>query len=194
MRRLPPLATLLSPLLPTLAVAVMLAFVPSPAPAAVTILSADNGAGGSSTNILTLANVGFTGTDRLLVVYVGSASASALPTSVTKGSSSLTLLASVDIGVTQGTLWYLVNPSTAPETLTANWAATETSALAMSTLYLTGVHQSTPFGTPATGANGSRTAVSGQTVSGSAGDLVIDVVSWFSAGGATITPDAGVTQ
>lgn len=172
----------------------LLAFLaPSPVWAGATITSTYDG-NGTTTTTATIANVACTGSNTVLLVFPGSF-ADGVPTTVTKGAASLTLLDSHDRGgLAYSAIWYLKGASSTPETVTATWAAATSSGAGVSALCLENAVQGTTFGTPAKGQSGG-TVVSGQSVTGStADDLIIDTVSFSSGGGATITPDSPGTQ
>jgi hypothetical protein len=161
--------------------------------ASVAVTSAYNGAGTSGATA-TVSNVACTGSDTLLIVAAGS-NAEDGPTGIVKGATALTKLTDLGTGdVAYGSIWYLKAASSTSETVVATWGTSPASGAAASAICLSGVEQTSTFGTPATGANTS-TAISGQSVSGSvANDLIVDIVSISTGGGITISADAGTTE
>lgn len=175
-----------------LALAGLLMLMTAPSWAAVGVGTAYNGSGTTGTTA-TISSVSCSGSDTALIVATGGATGTQA-TGVTFGSTNATSITTVEFGgVVLGQLWYVLAPA-GTETVTATWGSSQGSGAGVSALCLTGVHQTTPAGTPATGA-GTGTAVSGQSVSGNASDdLVVDLVSWSASGGATISADAGTTE
>lgn len=157
------------------------------------VTSTYNGAGTSGTTA-TISSVACSGSNTLLLVFAGSSNENH-PTGIVKGSASLTQLDTHEFGgVVYNSIWYLKGASNTSETVTATWGSSPANGAAASAVCYQDVDQTTTFGTPVKG-QASSTAVSGQSVSGSAAnDLVVDSVSFSSGGGATISPDAGGTQ
>lgn len=156
-----------------------------------TVTSTYNGTGTTGTTA-TISSVACSGSDTALFIGTGGAGGSQ-PTGVTFGAASAVSVSSIDFGgVSLGQIWRVIAPS-GTDTITATWASSQSSGAAVSAVCLNNVHQTTPTGTPATG-SASSTAVSGQSVSGDAGnDLILNLVSWAAGGGATITADVGTT-
>lgn len=157
------------------------------------ITSTYDGAGTSGATA-SIASVACSGSNTLLLVFAGSNNEGD-PTGITKGATSLTLLENHSTGgIAFNSIWYLKGASNTSETVTATWGSSPANGAAASAICLSGVDQTTTFGTPAEGSGGG-TAVSGQSVSGSAADdLIIDSVSFSSGGGTTISAGAGGTK
>ena len=166
--------------------------VPTAQATTVAVTGTYNGSGTVGTTA-TIPNVACSGPNSVLVAYVGGASGE-VPTGVTKGATALTLRKAVNFGGTSlGQIWYLIGASASSESLTATWASSQTAGAAISAVCLSDGHQTLPFALEVTG-SGSGTAITGQIVSGTLGeDLVIDLASLSSSGGATISPDPGTS-
>lgn len=147
----------------------------------------------------TSANISHTcsGSDRLLIVTVGTDGRAQSVTSATYNGVALTRAirrqhTNTDAFAGFEELWYLVNPATGTNTLVLN-LSTSMQVQAVISSY-TGVHQSTPLGT-AVGADGVSTGPS--VIVGSAGDeLVVDGLGFYKdpAAASTLTPGAGQTR
>lgn len=157
------------------------------------ITSTYDGAGTSGATA-SIANVACSGSNTLLLVFAGSNN-EGVPTGIMKGATSLTLLEDHSTGgVAFNSVWRLKGASNTSETVTATWGSSPANGAAASAICLSDVDQTTTFGTPVEG-QGGGTAVSGQSVSGSAAnDLIIDAVSFSSGGAATISADGGGTK
>lgn len=157
------------------------------------VTSTYNGAGTSGTTA-TISSVACPGSNTLLLVFAGS-NAEGVPTSGTKGATSLTELVSTNYGgIAHGSIWYLKGASNTSETVTMTWGSSPSAGAAASAVCLQDVDQTTTFGGQNSQAT-TNTAISGANVTGSASnDLIIDTVSIQTGGGITISPDAGTTQ
>ena len=175
---------------------------PDDAGAAAPVFSAasEGNTGSTAVGSLTVSHtVGAAGTNRILVVGVNIFSDSApLPTvsTMTYAGQSMTLLAAQEDGVAPSKIrtemWYIKAPATGTNNIAITFSAS-VRAVAGGMSY-TNVHQTTPFGTPAT-AGGLSDAPS-VTVSSAAGELVVDTVGRRQnpAGTQTLTAGGGQTE
>jgi hypothetical protein len=144
-----------------------------------------------SVSSLTWGHTIAAGSERLLVVRVANIDASVTVTNVTYGGVVLTALHSAASGAgpshVRASVWYLV----APAVSTANVVVTLSASTRVQgySTDLTGVSQTTPFGTVAT-ATGTNNAVS-VTAAGASGDLMFDTAA---AQGGAGTATAGASQ
>jgi len=173
-----------------------------PDDAAVPVFSAasEGNTGSTAVGSLTVPHtVGAAGTNRILVVGVNIFSDSPpLPTvsTMTYAGQSMTFLAAQEDGVAPSRIrtemWYIKAPATGANSIAITFSAS-VRAVAGGMSY-TNVHQTTPFGTPAT-AGGLSDAPS-VTVSSAAGELVVDTVGrrQSSSGTQTLTAGGGQTE
>lgn len=147
------------------------------------------GAQGAATLTHTIAGVVCAGSNRLLLVGMHSFGGRT-HSSVTYGGVALTKLQEVlnNTGATRKvSLWYLVAPAAGSASVAASLDSSD--GFAVSVLSLSGVHQSSPFGTVAT-ATGSSTTLS-VAASSAAGEMVVDAAVGRASGG--LTKDASQT-
>jgi hypothetical protein len=95
--------------------------------------------------------------NRLLLCHFSYNSATATISSVLFGATPLTQLSSVSSSSGTAQIWYLLNPSSAANSVVATFSTAVTGVMSVSNLYA--VNQSTPLGTPST-ATGTSTAAS----------------------------------
>ncbi|MBY0310078.1 tail fiber domain-containing protein [Patescibacteria group bacterium] len=139
-----------------------------------------------NTNQLTTSHAVSAAVDNtLLVVQVAFASNGSTVSSITYNGTPLTLATSVGNGsnANRVEVWYLVNPTTGSNTLTANFSSFR--ATQMTAITLSNVNQASPIYAVATATNGG-TAQS-VNVSSTPSTLVLDVVS-TETGGPTVDP------
>lgn len=152
---------------------------------AIALNTSDTNGGSGST--VTVTGLTCSGTDRVAIAVAGSASG-AFCTGITYDGVAMTFLGQdVLTDVCYLDVYYLINPPTAASNIVATWSAAQTGGAALDVLVYTGMHQTSPFGTPVT-AEGTSTSVTGAGgVTTASGDLTFDAVSWSASGGATIT-------
>lgn len=150
-------------------------------------------ASGNSTSITLSGFAVGAGTNRLLVVGVWTTFAWDI-TGVTFAGTAMTLLDSSDDGGNRTScgIYYLLNPAnTTGDIVVSQSGASRTGMCALS---LTGVSQSSPFGTVAK-AQASASSAPSVTVSGASGDLIVDVLAGrIGTVSVSLTVGAGQTQ
>lgn len=130
---------------------------------------------GNNVNSASFTHTVPNGTDRLLVVMIAQPSTSASASTMTYGGVTMTKLTSVNHmwSTERLELWYLVNPSVGSGTIATSFSGYQNTY--MRAVTLTGVDQTTPFGTPcSTGSGNSATASCSVTTTTK--DLVIDLM------------------
>jgi hypothetical protein len=125
------------------------------------------------------------GVDRAVVTGIMNGDNSLAVTSITYGGAAMTLVASAgfpppDFETRQ---YYLLAPATGPQTLAVNFTGNTT--VYVGVLPLTGVHQTTPIGTPVTSQGGGITSRS-VVVTSTVGELVADVLGLCDSAGLTV--------
>lgn len=118
--------------------------------------------------------IGSTGVNRILLVSVGLRNKSSQTVSTVKfGGVNLTRIAGVSQGVNvRSEMWYLLNPGTGTKTIAVTLSGSGAAMIGGAVSY-TGVHQTTPLGTPVTAGVASATAAS-VTVSSAFREVVVD--------------------
>lgn len=137
------------------------------------------------------------GSDRILIVLAanddsGGTGATGFSSDV---DGAFTQLASAHASNTAGTpypqadIWYLLNPTVGDHQITPTFSGDDDTAY--TSIDLSGVHQTTPFGTPVTDTGQQGTEISND-VSAATGDLVID--NMVAQGNRTLTVGADQTE
>jgi len=148
---------------------------PAEAPGQVQFVNASSGQSGTTTTSFAFPHTVSAGTDRVLIV--GGAIRAGAPvnfTNMTYNGIALTRI----LGVTgaddvRAELWYLINPPVG--TFDVRLTASASRNLAGGAMTFTGVHQTTPIGTPdSAGGQSNSTSV---TVTSAPGEMVVDVVA-----------------
>jgi len=127
------------------------------------------------------------GTNRLLMVSVATRGAEAV-SAITYGGVSMTRADGITPGNMHTALWYLLDPASG--TASVSMTCTTTLIITAQAVSLSGVNQSTPFGTLVK-ASGTSAAATVNASSG-VGEVVIDFVS--TRGGEALTEGAGQTS
>lgn len=152
-------------------------------------------ASANSATSLTVTNVAPTGTNRILVVGIGTEDATTAErtvTSVAFGGVPLTLVRADDNDTVDfhSELWYLVNPSTVSGSVVITMPAGGTSRIRAGALCYSGVHQTTPIDAH-NGANAATGHPSTSITTLTADAMLVDVVSVNTSG--IGTPGTGQT-
>lgn len=135
------------------------------------------------------------GSNQILLVGIGfgyKGSGNVTPDSVVFNTSeSCTKLGDYNLGLYSGvSLWYLKNPTATTADVVAGWS--DSFRTAMVAAVFSGVHQTTPFGTPA-GNTGTGTTAATVDVGSASGEVVVDVVGAVRYNSAT-QPTQGAGQ
>jgi hypothetical protein len=142
---------------------------------AVAVENAD-GANSEGDGVSSITVVGFTtsGSNRQILVGAGVRSGSATVTGVVRGAETYTKLDTADEADFEGSLW---RSDSEPATTGTDVVASidDTKKLAIGVIALSGVDQSTPYGTAATNTSSGATSLSVSPGSAS-GDLMIDTI------------------
>jgi len=174
-----------------LAIVALLAGLMRDAAGAIALRNA-NGTQGTGVSSLTWSHTVASGSDRLLIVRIANIDSTVSVSNVTYGGAALTQLQSSTSGSgtshVRASLWYLVAPTVG----TANVVVTLSGSTRVQGYSndLSGVSQTTPFGTPVT-TTGTNNALS-VTATGATGDLMMDVAA-AQGGAGTATAGAGQT-
>lgn len=141
------------------------------------IVTTDYGA--SSGLDRTFAHTVDAGNDRLLLVATGDFTTGRSLSGVTYAGVALTLVASTTVVGTSNTnagatFWALVNPPVGTDNVVVTTSSASTSLGSIAT-NVTGVHQTTPYGTPVTNSQGTNVQPT-ISVPSAAGDLVVDAL------------------
>ncbi len=142
---------------------------------------------GGDTATITVTGLTCSGANRVAIAVAGSANG-AFCTGITYDGVAMTFLGQdVRTDICYLDVYYLINPPTAASNIVATWSAAQTGGAALDVLVYTGMHQTTPFGTPASEDNAGTSVTGAGGVTTASGDLTFDAVSWSASGGATIT-------
>jgi len=172
---------------------VALLLLPAGALGQVQFVNASSGASAGTTTSFSFQHTVNAGTDRVLIV--GGAIRAGAPvafTSVTYNGIALTPIQGVTgADDVRAELWYLINPPIGTFNVTLTASANRN--LAGGAMTFTGVHQTTPVGTPASvGGQSNSTSVD---VTSASGEMVVDVVAQRDPGGmGTLTAGPGQTE
>ena len=129
-------------------------------------------------------------TNTILVIGIATSTADP-PSAITYNTVAMTRLAGDTSGNNGTAIWYLVNPSSGANTVSMTISGDSDGTKRIVTATFSGVHQTTPFGTPATNSGLAGTA-STVSVSSASGEVVVDLVHGL--GGVTsLTKDASQT-
>lgn len=145
---------------------------------AAAVLSATAIANGTGVSSITTA-IASSGSNRALAVVISSGSGLVDPTTVTGTYNGVSLSTFFDDTTTVPSrpvrVIYLIAPATGTNNLVLSWSGND--FIYASAIMLTGVDQSTPFGTQVADTNGgSGGTSSSETVSSATGDLVLDIL------------------